>query len=77
MIEFPSSAVFNSKLVLSPVQSETQARVFAWSCMSGQEIFVGEITATADRSRTITNNKIVTGHGQSGVVEGMGPNGYC
>ena len=59
------------KLVLSPLQSENEARVFAWSCMSGQEVFVGEITNTADRSRTITNNKVVTGHGQSGCVEGI------
>lgn len=58
--------------------------VFAWSCISGQEVFVGEIQPGADRSRTITNNKIITGstkykkfqiqfcnfqgHGQSGVI---------
>ena len=35
------------------------------------EIFVGEIIASADRNRTITNNKIITGHGQTGVVEGI------
>ena len=34
-------------------------------------VFVGELSATADRSRTITNNKIVTGHGQTGVIEGI------
>jgi hypothetical protein len=39
--------------------------------MLGLEVFVGEITSNADRSRTISNNKIITGHGQSGVVEGI------
>ena len=61
----------------------SKKHVFAWSCISGQEVFVGEIQPGADRSRTITNNKIITGsanpnkfqieyffqgHGQSGVI---------
>ena len=37
VIEFPSTAIFNSKLILSPVMVENEARVFAWSCMSGLE----------------------------------------
>lgn len=37
VIEFPSTAIFSSKLILSPVMVENEARVFAWSCMSGLE----------------------------------------
>ena len=64
IISFPAAGNFDSKLVLSPLINENKTRVFAWSCISGQEVFVGEIKSTADRSKTITNNKIITGHGQ-------------
>jgi len=66
VISFEATSTFDSKLVLSPV--DQKKHVFAWSCISGQEVFVGEIQPGADRSRTITNNKIITGHGQSGVI---------
>ena len=62
VISFPGNSA--SKLVLAP-QLNKESRVFAWSCMSGAELFVGEIKQSADRHQTITNNKIITGHGQS------------
>ena len=54
VINFPANGTFESKLVVTPIPNENDSRLFAWTCMSGQEIFVGEVNSSADRNRSDT-----------------------
>lgn len=51
VINFPANGTFESKLVVTPMPNENDSRLFAWTCMSGQEVFVGEVNSSADRNR--------------------------